>query len=119
MRNIAGKAHKTAYLFLLSAFFSTFWFLYGWRILVQLTRHFFSRISDNTYSVDLLTLSVFPERKLASFSDFLQWAILDENRSGLYKLSSVDPSLFSKKQARWDIYMNIKLKVIKHPSALK
>lgn len=62
MRNIAGKAHKTAYLFILS-FFSTFWFLYGWRILVQLTHHFFSRISDNTYSVDLLTLSVFPEKK--------------------------------------------------------
>ena len=118
MHNIAGKAHKIAYLFLLS-FFSTFWFLYGWRILVQLTRHFFSRITDNAYSVDLLTLSVFPERKLASFSDFLQWAILNENRSGLYKLSSVDPSLFSKKQARWHIYMNIKLKVIKHPSALK
>lgn len=103
MHNIAGKAHKIAYLSLLS-FFSTFRFLYGWRILVQLTRRFFSRISDNTYSMDLLTLSVFPERKLASFSDFLQWAILDENRSGLYKLSSVDPS----KQARWDIYMNIK-----------
>lgn len=62
MHNIAGKAHKIAHLFLLS-FFSTFWFLYGWRILVQLTRHFFSRISDNTYSVDLLTLSVFPEKK--------------------------------------------------------
>lgn len=103
MHNIAGKAHKIAYLSSLS-FFSTFRFLYGWRILVQLTRRFFSRISDNTYSMDLLTLSVFRERKLASFSDFLQWAILDENRSGLYKLSSLDPS----KQARWDIYMNIK-----------
>lgn len=62
MHKIAGKAHKIAYLLSLS-FFSTFWFLHGWRILVQLTRPFFSRISDNTFSVDLLTLSVFPEKK--------------------------------------------------------